>query len=1169
MTRKRKIDRGKANESPIPSAPSVCETDDTLKIAGFEYNFNKILNDTRYERSDLYKIVPAKDINLNYFRTYGAETPILVDGTAQDLGMVMPNEEEFDIDKIVNICGKEMLIDVIKVGKFETIKMSLEDFATYFKKKPEERKELLNSLSLEFSYNKLFDHIKSPTFIRDMDWVIKYWPDILKFNQLKYIEKEGIFTRKTPNVHNYSLASVKNCYTDFHMDFGGTSVWYHILKGKKVFWLIPPTKKNMGIHEDLMKGCKSVKQFLGELVDDCFRITLNAGQTFLIPAGWIHSVYTPIDSIVFGGNYIHSLSIPLQLEVHKSETRSRIGEVYKYPFFNQLLWYSVSGIVEEATSLIFLNNSLTNRKKCSFDEDFFENITIEEFAKQQNGLHETIKFFLKDQDSLTKIFNKEYFNHPEEFIKYDKVRTGRNDNVSYENDEDFKKLLKSDVIDNWCEKEIEGFAVLHNYLNTPSTKNAKLMEPIPAGITRPFSLLRAFKEIIKFAMKVKGMNINIEELGAADVTIRKEDELDDTQTTSLDDTLEVSNVNEEVNGKDEDYTMEEDEVDNESLICHEDIKEEENVGDSKKDENVEDCKKESIVEDCKKEPNVEEYGIEIKNDDKKEFCSSLENSESLTTDQINVSSIEEEINNESKEDKKSEELNSEASKQDDNVYKPEDNVLKLGGTSHSSLYKKKGTDQRRKVIPTASRTLTEKVECLGFTDPKTSLKIPRHPGDAHIKPPEKMLRLSDDVPKMGFEPCPILDHQGFLLKPKSQFKEILKIDYPKHCTKNTSEIVKKMNEFHKVAKLKGAYFIVDWHNYTWSILNQKFSTNNNMIEEKEIPIDSENDKSPFIGTTKMYNSKSIEKLINLTHWYEGFFGRRSHYSICVSKAMKKNLKDVWNVDSNVLYDRAPSWNFKRLMSNEKCEFLKKLSHQNGFESFLDQHGRSKFVEDKENGELRIRQDRPLLLISSTSWTEDEDFSILLDALVEYDQDLGNDLPNIICVITGKGPKKEYYLKKIKDLSLKKIYFITPWLEASDYPKLVGSSDLGVCLHTSTSGIDLPMKVVDMFGCKTPVLAKKFFAIEELIEDGFNGYLFNDSNDLKQRLISLSTGFPSSSIKLNELHFNLMNQNHLTWEDNWNQVFWPILEGISKRRFDKEIEEMGLDKENYNDDKKER
>ena len=39
--------------------------------------------------------------------------------------------------------------------------------------------------------------------------------------------------------------SVEKCYTDFHIDFGGSSVWYHILQGKKVFFLIPPSDDNL------------------------------------------------------------------------------------------------------------------------------------------------------------------------------------------------------------------------------------------------------------------------------------------------------------------------------------------------------------------------------------------------------------------------------------------------------------------------------------------------------------------------------------------------------------------------------------------------------------------------------------------------------------------------------------------------------------------------------------------------------------------------------------------------------------------------------------------------------------------------------------------------------------------------------------------------------------
>ena len=67
-------------------------------------------------------------------------------------------------------------------------------------------------------------------------------------------------------------------------------------------------------------------------------------------------------------------------------------------------------------------------------------------------------------------------------------------------------------------------------------------------------------------------------------------------------------------------------------------------------------------------------------------------------------------------------------------------------------------------------------------------------------------------------------------------------------------------------------------------------------------------------------------------------------------------------------------------------------------------------------------------------------------------------PDLLCIITGKGPLKEFYQDLIQAEEWKHVTFLMPWLEPDDYAKILASADFGVCLHTSSSGLDLPMKV---------------------------------------------------------------------------------------------------------------
>lgn len=95
-----------------------------------------------------------------------------------------------------------------------------------------------------------------------------------------------------------------------------------------------------------------------------------------------------------------------------------------------------------------------------------------------------------------------------------------------------------------------------------------------------------------------------------------------------------------------------------------------------------------------------------------------------------------------------------------------------------------------------------------------------------------------------------------------------------------------------------------------------------------------------------------------------------------------------------------------------------------------------------------RDDRTALVVSSTSWTPDEDFGMLLEALGKYEklarENEGSEkerLPKMLVIVTGKGPLKEKYINEVERLQSggwKYVRCVSLWLEAEDYPLLLGA-----------------------------------------------------------------------------------------------------------------------------------
>ena len=104
---------------------------------------------------------------------------------------------------------------------------------------------------------------------------------------------------------------------------------------------------------------------------------------------------------------------------------------------------------------------------------------------------------------------------------------------------------------------------------------------------------------------------------------------------------------------------------------------------------------------------------------------------------------------------------------------------------------------------------------------------------------------------------------------------------------------------------------------------------------------------------------------------------------------------------------------------------------------------------EETAAPQLREDRPVVMVSSTSWTSDEDFSILLDAMEIYEEATETSV-KLLVIITGKGPDLSKFKKMMSEREIEKWKWVKivagVWVEASMYPVLLGKLFLFISIE---------------------------------------------------------------------------------------------------------------------------
>jgi len=153
----------------------------------------------------------------------------------------------------------------------------------------------------------------------------------------------------------------------------------------------------------------------------------------------------------------------------------------------------------------------------------------------------------------------------------------------------------------------------------------------------------------------------------------------------------------------------------------------------------------------------------------------------------------------------------------------------------------------------------------------------------------------------------------------------------------------------------------------------------------------------------------------------------------------------------------------------------------------------------------------------------------VDVLIKIMPEIRKAIPKILLVIIGDGPEMPKLRKLARAYGVADSVIFTGRLERNLVQKYMKSSDVFV-IFSKYEGMS--HTILEAMACGTPVIASNVCGNPEIIKDSVNGFLVNNLNELKEKILSILS-HPENMEKIRQNALDTLKQ--YSWKRHLNEL----------------------------------